>query len=90
MSKTSESSVFDAAEPADPNSQTQVLRNRSGDATDASEAAKVTINETTIEAADSPGGNVEYVKGHPVIKNGKIHNHQSTCGIQLTLNDHDR
>lgn len=78
MSKSAKSSVFDAADPAGPNAHNQVLRHRIAEASDGDEESKIKINETTVEARDNPGvdtspdDDVEYVKGHPVIKNGEL------------------
>ena len=77
MPNNAETSILDAADSVDRNIQNGVLRNRLGDATDHDEAKKAKVNETTIETPITPGKNaelgddVEYVKGHPVIKTGE-------------------
>lgn len=78
MSKSAESSVFDAADSGGLDTQNQVLRHRTTEASELDESSKVKVNETTVEATGSSGldtgadDDVEYVKGHPVIKNGEL------------------
>ena len=81
MSTGVETSTLDFRDPEEHESPDAALRNRSGDTADISGDKKTKINETAVETpftssneADSEGS-VEYVKGHPVIKNG-TRNHQ--------------
>jgi len=73
--ETSALEITDQTEQ-EANSQHAALRNRLGDASDTSEDKKAKVHETPVETpfissneagSDDP---VEYVKGHPVIKNG--------------------
>ena len=81
MSNSVEASALDFKDPEEHEFPNAALRNRSGDTADVSGDKKTKINETAVETpftssneADSEGS-VEYVKGHPVIKNG-TRNHQ--------------
>jgi hypothetical protein len=81
MSNSVETSALDIKDPEEHEYPDAALRNRSGDAADISGDKKTKVNETAVETpftsnneADSEGS-VEYVKGHPVIKNG-TRNHQ--------------
>ena len=76
MSNSVETSALDLKDPDEHGSPDAALRNRSDDAADISGDKKTEVNETAVETpftssneADSEGS-VEYVKGHPVIKNG--------------------
>ena len=76
MSTGVETSALDFKNPEEHASIDAALRNRSGDTADIPGDKKTNVNETAVETpftssneADSEGS-VEYVKGHPVIKNG--------------------
>ena len=77
-----ETSSLEDTDSTDSDVHNAALRHRAGDAEDTSGDKKTKVNETAVETpftssneagSDDP---VEYVKGHPVIKNGALW-HQS-------------
>jgi hypothetical protein len=76
MSNGVSTSALDFKDSEDHGAQDAALRNRSGDAADISGDKKNKINERAVEtpvtSSDDAASeeDVEYVKGHPVIKNG--------------------
>lgn len=77
MPNNVETSVLEAKDSTDHDDHNGVLRNRLGNSLDLGEAKKASINETTIETPPTSTNeaglddDVEYVKGHPVIKTGE-------------------
>jgi len=76
MSSSVETSALDSKDPTDREAHNVALRNRVGDAADSGEEKKSKVNETTVETPVASSNDaeldddVEYVKGHPVIKTG--------------------
>jgi hypothetical protein len=75
MSNAVETSIVDATDPRDRDNEDGTVRHRLGGAKDHGEVKEASINETTIETPVSPSNaaledDMEYVRGHPVIKNG--------------------
>ena len=76
MPSSVETSALDSTNTTDPDSRDAALRNRLGDTTDIDDHKKTKVNETTVESpvlsSNDTGldDDVEYVKGHPVIKTG--------------------
>jgi hypothetical protein len=72
-----EPSILNTTNPSDHDVQKSGLRNRSGDTGEFDEAKEANIKETTIGTPETSAneveinGDVEYIKGHPVIKTGK-------------------
>jgi hypothetical protein len=72
-----EPSIINTTDSSDHAVQNSGLRNRSGDTGDFGETKEAKTKETTVETPVSPANeveledDVEYVKGHPVIKTGE-------------------
>lgn len=89
MPNNVETSVLEAKDSTDHDDQNGVLRNRLGNSIDLGEAKRANINETTIETPPTSTNEagldnyVEYVKGHPVIKNGEQHILYLSCASSM-------
>jgi hypothetical protein len=78
MSHSVGTSGLDFKDSTDSEVHDAALRNRAGDASDAPGDKKSNVNETAVETPftssnvheAAPEDDVDYVKGHPVIKNG--------------------
>jgi hypothetical protein len=78
MPSNVETSGLEYTDSTDSDVHNAALRHRGGDAEDTSGDKKSKVNETAVETPLTPSNEagsddpVEYVKGHPVIKNGAL------------------